>query len=267
MNQFDTFVYSIGELTIVMVFLFFGVWLTCVSDYFKYFVQLLFFLVWLAFPTGVAIYVALFIHFPNHHDLKAIFTILFAGLFYVLWHLIALPEVINIIQLIIKDIKAKLYSKNKPLKVSMIELLEKFPEGTEFLNVEGVAVSLTPEFLCKAWSGDKSRPFSIGSAQRNGTAITERAFNELVTSAKNETKPNQFVKAALIRSATKFPPGTRFLDVEGVPVSLDKSWVCSAWDSPEPRPFSIKSARSNGTLISERAFKELVTKVKSNQLK
>jgi len=52
------------------------------------------------------------------------------------------------------------------------------------------------------------------------------------------------------------PPGTLFLDVEGVPVTIYPSGVTLAWDFAEPRWFPIGSADRNGAPISAARFKE-----------
>lgn len=55
-----------------------------------------------------------------------------------------------------------------------------------------------------------------------------------------------------------FPAGTRFADVEGVPVSETLELVCRAWDVPEGRRFPGFSFSHNGTLVSEEAFRAMV---------
>ena len=57
-----------------------------------------------------------------------------------------------------------------------------------------------------------------------------------------------------------FPKGTRFADVEGVPVSCTPDWMCRAWDGDEPRRFSPASFIHNGTMVSEAEFRSLVAK-------
>jgi hypothetical protein len=57
----------------------------------------------------------------------------------------------------------------------------------------------------------------------------------------------------------EFPSGTVFADVEGVPVSRDPEFNCTAWDVPDGRRFSAASFAHNGTLISEDRFRELVS--------
>lgn len=60
-----------------------------------------------------------------------------------------------------------------------------------------------------------------------------------------------------------FPPGTRFADVEGVPVSCTEGYVCRAWDSAEPRRFPVDSFLRNGELLDEAAFRGLVASVQA----
>jgi hypothetical protein len=56
-----------------------------------------------------------------------------------------------------------------------------------------------------------------------------------------------------------FPAGTRFFEVNGVPVSGDPlRFVCTAWDVPDGRPFGCTVVDSDGVSISEAAFRELV---------
>ena len=53
-----------------------------------------------------------------------------------------------------------------------------------------------------------------------------------------------------------FPTGTRFADVEDVPVTCSPDDVCTAWDwDSGPRPFSYDSFRRNGSPMSESAFR------------
>jgi hypothetical protein len=59
---------------------------------------------------------------------------------------------------------------------------------------------------------------------------------------------------------TSFPPGTRFADVEGIPVSRTPDMVCRAWDTKEPRRFNAASFSHNGTLLTEAQFRVFVAK-------
>jgi hypothetical protein len=62
----------------------------------------------------------------------------------------------------------------------------------------------------------------------------------------------------------KFPPGTIFADVEGVPVAEvpgDSPW---AWDKHEPRRFSSVSFDRNGTVVDEPAFRRLVARYQTS---
>lgn len=56
-----------------------------------------------------------------------------------------------------------------------------------------------------------------------------------------------------------FPPGTKFFDVEDVPVARIESPVFGyfAFD-PNKRPFPVESVDRNGVLVSEEKFRELV---------
>lgn len=58
-----------------------------------------------------------------------------------------------------------------------------------------------------------------------------------------------------------FPPGTRFADVEGVPVS-ETDIVCTAWD-PSPRRFPGASFLRNGTLVPEAEFRAMVMAIQA----
>jgi hypothetical protein len=58
-----------------------------------------------------------------------------------------------------------------------------------------------------------------------------------------------------------FPPGTKFLDVEGVPVSVTPRFVSTAWDHASPRPFPTDSAWRNGTPITEAEFRADVARI------
>jgi hypothetical protein len=51
-----------------------------------------------------------------------------------------------------------------------------------------------------------------------------------------------------------FPIGTKFFDVEGVPVSVGARLLTRAWDVAAARPFPTDSAWRNGTRISEVEF-------------
>lgn len=61
----------------------------------------------------------------------------------------------------------------------------------------------------------------------------------------------------------KFPEGTNFFDVEGVPVSEAPGHVCRAWDVSGGRWFSVFSVRRNGGLISETKFREMASQAPS----
>jgi len=61
-----------------------------------------------------------------------------------------------------------------------------------------------------------------------------------------------------MRLPEKFPEGTEFADVEGVPVSKTSGWVVIAWDVPGGRLFLIDSFLRNGRLISEATFRRQV---------
>ena len=58
----------------------------------------------------------------------------------------------------------------------------------------------------------------------------------------------------------KFDPNTKFLDVEGIPVTINAGeeatpyMVCAAWDTRPPRPFPIESAHRNGTPLTREEF-------------
>jgi hypothetical protein len=56
-------------------------------------------------------------------------------------------------------------------------------------------------------------------------------------------------------NSPQLPPGTRFLDVEGIPVALiplqDGGLKCEAFDSDPPRPFPLSSAYNNGAVIPQ----------------
>jgi hypothetical protein len=59
----------------------------------------------------------------------------------------------------------------------------------------------------------------------------------------------------------KFPSGTVFADVEGVPASRTPDMECTAWDVPSGRRFNGASFSHNGTLVSEPKFRELADAV------
>jgi hypothetical protein len=54
-----------------------------------------------------------------------------------------------------------------------------FSEGTHFADVEGVPVSLTPDYECRAWDVPNGRRFNVTSFSHNGTLVTEERFREL----------------------------------------------------------------------------------------
>lgn len=64
-----------------------------------------------------------------------------------------------------------------------------------------------------------------------------------------------------------WPPGTKFFDVEGLPVALipksDGGLGARAFDKGMPRWFPIDSVDRNGFEISEDAFFELVEAVQT----
>jgi hypothetical protein len=64
----------------------------------------------------------------------------------------------------------------------------------------------------------------------------------------------------------KFSKGTKFFDVEGIPVSIgagDSVPYCAALDVSPPRPFDPDSARRNGAPVSEDVFKRLIVSEKT----
>ena len=167
-----------GELVIGILLLTFGVWLASVSDYFKYFIQLLLFTVWFAFSTGAAIYVALFIKIPNHDYLVAILVLFLGALLYIPWHAIAYPEIKNIIRRVKTDVADKIYPKKMQPECSLKELPKSFAPGTTFADVEGVLVSVDARFNGWAWdpAAEEPRRFPYGSVSRNGNALSETEF-------------------------------------------------------------------------------------------
>ena len=62
---------------------------------------------------------------------------------------------------------------------------------------------------------------------------------------------------ALVKLPASFPAGTRFADVEDVPVS-ELEYDCTAWDVPGGRWFPSSSFSHNGTPLSEDRFRALV---------
>ncbi|MFZ5558691.1 MAG: hypothetical protein ACOZDY_18580 [Pseudomonadota bacterium] len=63
-----------------------------------------------------------------------------------------------------------------------------------------------------------------------------------------------------------FPEGTKFFNVEGVPVSLTPEGVCKAWD-PEPRRFPLSSVYRNGTIITFEEFRADVDRANFERLR
>lgn len=59
----------------------------------------------------------------------------------------------------------------------MARAIPGFPAGTEFFNVEGVPVSLTPTGVCRAWDPGPRR-FPLSSVYRNGSPVTFEQFRE-----------------------------------------------------------------------------------------
>jgi hypothetical protein len=64
-------------------------------------------------------------------------------------------------------------------------------------------------------------------------------------------------KVTSLPALPTFPSGTRFFDVEGVPVAEKPRGVCVAFD-PAPRWFPSVSVDRNGTEVSLDAFSKLV---------
>lgn len=165
-----------GMLFISIVVLTFGVWLASVSDYFKNFIQLSFFIIWFAISTGAAIYVAVYLRIPNHDYIGAIVALLLGALLYVPWHAFAYPEIKKIIQELKSDITGTIYSKKRFSKNSQIELPKSFAPGTTFADVEGVLVT---ELSGNCWAfepGKDSRRFPVSSFDHNGTLLSESEF-------------------------------------------------------------------------------------------
>lgn len=69
----------------------------------------------------------------------------------------------------------------------------------------------------------------------------------------------------MIELPAKFPPGTDFADVEGVPATFNEATgVCKAWDAAEPRWFSVSSFLRNGAPLSEREFRDMIAEAFSS---
>lgn len=62
----------------------------------------------------------------------------------------------------------------------MIVTLPAFPAGTEFLDVDGIPVSLGnvpgSPYWATAWDGKPPRAFDLNSARRKGVAVSETQF-------------------------------------------------------------------------------------------
>lgn len=62
----------------------------------------------------------------------------------------------------------------------------------------------------------------------------------------------------------EFAKNTRFLDVEGIPVTVGAgpaatpNIYCAAWDEKPPRRFPYESAVRNGAVVSQKEFEDLV---------
>jgi hypothetical protein len=67
----------------------------------------------------------------------------------------------------------------------MIVSLPPFPAGTEFLDVDGIPVSLGnvpgSPYWVTAWDGKPPRAFDLNSARRKGVAVSEDQFRIAVT--------------------------------------------------------------------------------------
>lgn len=80
----------------------------------------------------------------------------------------------------------------------------------------------------------------------------------------NEDRPaaSRASITSLRRAAVSFPPGTKFLVVDGVPVAYGPAGAfafdgAATFDGKVPRPFPAKAALRNGSVISAAAFDRL----------
>jgi len=91
--------------------------------------------------------------------------------------------------------------------------------------------------------------------------LVARVRRELPDLLAEAWSPNPAPPPAITELPVAFPAGTKFFDVEGVPVTrAPESWICRAWDKPEPRFFPAPSVLRKGELISEARFRQMVAR-------
>lgn len=165
-------------------------------------------------------------------------------------------------------ITARVLTNGELQKEPSSEFFEFLPK-TEFFDVEGIPVTIAAGGsvpYCARWDEDPPGKFDPESARRSGAPVSKDKFLALVAEAK---LPSNFEMAAM---SVKSPSDVKFLDVEGIPVSLGRIPntgipFCAAWDKESPRPFPPNSATRNGAVISEERFNELIAKFKSKDKK
>lgn len=68
-------------------------------------------------------------------------------------------------------------------EVTLMKLPQSFPHGTEFLDVDGVPVTVFNDGACYAWDmreDDDPRTFPLGAVTRDGDTIAETEFRAMV---------------------------------------------------------------------------------------
>jgi len=106
----------------------------------------------------------------------------------------------------------------------------------------------------------KQTPEQIADFKLMVAQIAKEALGNLNRNAGSDKIDSMDMKPPSLLPES-FPPGTRFADVEGVPVS-ESDIVCTAWD-PSPRRFPGTSFLRNGTLVPEAEFRAMVMAIQA----
>lgn len=84
-----------------------------------------------------------------------------------------------------------------------MKLPQSFPHGTEFLDVDGVPVTVTPDGTCRAWDlreDDEPRTFPRGAVTRDGDTIAEAEFRTMVAAKDLAADPATIAHTAARRA-------------------------------------------------------------------
>jgi len=131
----------------------------------------------------------------------------------------------------------------------------KFSPGTQFFDVDGVPVSLDASGTPLAWDVPTGRNFSYETLIDKGRRVNEEEFRKWVK-LKTHKAPEPAPRVE------EFPAGSKFFDVDGVPVTLDGHGRVKVWDPAVTTRYSLGTVHRDGKPVSQEQFRALLARTK-----